>query len=538
MKTAPEDPYHDWTQRMLEIMTGAMSWAFFLLLILLSYFAIPWAAYLLIAYILLWVIKILGYSSRLVRGYWHIKLTEQIDWYARLNDLRQPAHALPVLDGDITRTSGWRQRAVWRFYRQLLRRAAENEEAMLDPDQVRHVALISIYNEDIAILEDTIQSVIAANYDTSEMFLVIAYEERGGPGIEAGVGNLISRYGGHFAVAEAVKHPDDIKTKAANITHAATWLTRYIREHNIDPEHVVVTTLDVDSRPSEQYFAELTYRYAITPNRVHMSYQPISMFFNNIWDAPALIRVVAACNSFWVLMEALRPHRLRNFSAHGQSLQTLIDTDYWNRRSIVEDGHQYWRTYFTYAGDHRVSPVYSPIYQDAVLVEGYWRTFKAQFYQLRRWVYGVVDTPYVVRRSFHEPDISWSSKLIHIYRQIEAYFSLAVGPIVLAIGGWLPLLLHAEGTNSVLALQLPTIVGVVQTLALLGLVAPIISSLITIPPRPERYSWIRSVMMVAQWVFVPVTLVVFGSFAALNAQTRVLFGKYLSSFNVTEKKRV
>ncbi|PSO44093.1 hypothetical protein BRC21_01915 [Candidatus Saccharibacteria bacterium SW_7_54_9] len=489
MKTAPEDPYHDWTQRMLEIMTGAMSWAFFLLLILLSYFSIPWAAYLLIAYILLWAIKILGYSNRLVRGYWHIKLTEQIDWYARLHDLRQPAQALEVLDDDITRTSGWRQRAVLRFYRHLLARAAQNEAAILDPDQVRHVALISIYNEDIAILEDTIQSVIAANYDTSEMFLVVAYEERGGPGIESGVQNLISRYGGHFAVAEAVKHPVDIKTKAANITHAATWLTGYIRQHNIDPEQVVVTTLDVDSRPSKQYFAELTYRYAITPKRVHMSYQPISMFFNNIWDAPALIRVVAACNSFWVLMEALRPHRLRNFSAHGQSLQTLIDTDYWNRRSIVEDGHQYWRTYFTYAGDHQVSPVYSPIYQDAVLVEGYWRTFKAQFYQLRRWVYGVVDTPYVIRRSFHEPGISWSSKLIHIYRQIEAYFSLAVGPIVLAIGGWLPLLLHAEGTNSVLALQLPTIVSVIQTLALLGLVAPIISSLITIPPRPQRYSW-------------------------------------------------
>lgn len=538
MKTAPENPYHDWIQRLLEIMTGAMSWAFFLLLILLSYFSVIWAAYILIAYILLWFFKILGYSNRLVRGYWHIKLTERIDWYARLNDLKDPVRALETLDREIKNTSRRRERAVLKFYRYLLSQAVDHQDEILDPARVRHVALVSIYNEDTAILEDTIQSIIAANYDVSEMFLVVAYEERGGPEIEAGVQDLVSRYGEYFAVAEAVKHPDDIKTKAANITNAATWLTKYIRDHDIDPEHVMVTTLDVDSRPSKHYFAELTYRYAITPNRVHVSYQPISMFFNNIWDAPALVRVVAACNSFWVLMEALRPHRLRNFSAHGQSLQTLIDTDYWNLRSVVEDGHQYWRTYFTYKGDHKVSPIYSPIYQDAVLVEGYWRTFKAQFYQLRRWVYGVVDTPYVIRQSFHEPDIPWSTKLIHIYRQVEAYFSLAVGPIVLAVGGWLPLLIHTEGTSSILALQLPTIVGFIQTLALFGLIAPIISSLISIPPRPERYRWTRSIMMVLQWIFVPITLVVFGSFAALNAQTRILFGKYLSSFNVTEKKRV
>lgn len=542
MKVAPENPYHDWIQRMLEIMTGAISWVFLFGLLILSYFSVVWTAYILVAYVLLWLIKIIGYSSRLVRGYWYIQLTGRIGWQSRLQDLYDPDRALRRLETQISRCRQWRERAALRFYRKLLSRAKEHESKILEPDAIYHVALVSIYNEDPGILEDTIRSVVNAHQDASRMFLVIAYEERGGPEIESSVHDLISRYGDNFAVAEAIKHPSDIpgelKAKAGNITYSARWLTRYIREHDIDPEHVMVTTLDVDSRPSKNYFAELTYRYAITPNRVHTSYQPISMYFNNIWDAPALIRVIAASNSFWVLMESLRPHRLRNFSAHGQSLQTLIDTDYWNVRSVVEDGHQYWRTYFTYKGDHRVSPVFSPIYQDAVLAEGYLRTFKAQFYQLRRWVYGAVDTPYVIRQSFHEPEMRWSTKLIHIYRQIESYFNLAVGPIVLAIGGWLPLFIHAEATDSILALQLPTIVAYIQTGALIGLLAPITSSLISLPPRPARYSRWRSVMMVLQWVFVPVALIVFGSFAALNAQTRILLGKYLGSFNVTEKKRV
>jgi hypothetical protein len=37
-----------------------------------------------------------------------------------------------------------------------------------------------------------------------------------------------------------------------------------------------------------------------------------------------------------------------------------------------------------------------------------------------------------------------------------------------------------------------------------------------------------------QWVYLPVTGIVYGSFAALNAQTRLMFKRYLG-FNVTEK---
>jgi hypothetical protein len=41
--------------------------------------------------------------------------------------------------------------------------------------------------------------------------------------------------------------------------------------------------------------------------------------------------------------------------------------------------------------------------------------------------------------------------------------------------------------------------------------------------------------MVLQWAYLPLTTLVFNSFAALYSQTRLLFGRYISTFDVTDK---
>ena len=188
------------------------------------------------------------------------------------------------------------------------------------------------------------------------------------------------------------------------MTYAGRELQKYIASTGIKPLDVIVTTLDADNRPHKYYLAALSYLYAATTDPKYVSYQPIPIYTNNIWDAPAPMRVIATGNSFWNIVLSMRHHMIRNFSAHAQSLQTLIDTDFWSVRTIVEDGHQFWRTYFRYDGNHEVYPLYVPIYQDAVLSTTYWKTLKAQFIQLRRWAWGASDVAYVAEKGFFTPN--------------------------------------------------------------------------------------------------------------------------------------
>ena len=42
-------------------------------------------------------------------------------------------------------------------------------------------------------------------------------------------------------------------------------------------------------------------------------------------------------------------------------------------------------------------------------------------------------------------------------------------------------------------------------------------------------------MMVLQWVLMPVNAIVYSSASAYTAQTKLLLGKYMEKFDVTEK---
>lgn len=342
---------------------------------------------------------------------------------------------------------------------------------------------------------------------------------------------------------QAIKHPrdlpDEVVGKGGNITYAGKKMREWVDAQGIEHRRVIVTTLDSDNRPHKNYLNYVTYEYIANEDRKHLAYQPIAVFMNNIWDVPAPMRVLATGNTFWNIISSMRPHILRNFASHSQPMDALVEMDFWSTRTVVEDGHHFWRSYFYYNGNYSVHPIYIPIYQDAVLGDSYFKSFKAQFIQLRRWMYGASDVPYVAWHVFTKRRRApfWPS-LLWFIRNLDGYVTAASVSILVAVGGWVPLLLNSHAYRDVVAHQLPDTVSIVQRIALIGLVVMVFLSFKLLPPRPERYKRSRNFLMLIQWVIMPLTAIGFLSFAALNAQARLFFGKYLTKFDVTKKVTV
>lgn len=521
--------------RFFEMLPALLSYGAIVLLVVLSIFSPVAAAVYLLIVILSMLVKVVGITYHMVRGRGIMQRACQLDWAARLSDLESPAEAYQRYSKQPSAELGFAE------HMENLRTLATAAPGTYPrPSEVYNALIMPAYNEGIEVIEPALRSVLETTYDRQRLIIVFAYEERGGEAMRRTAQQLQRRYRKEFHSFHIVEHPKNIPHevigKGGNITYAGRWLQRYLAEQRIDPRQVIVTTMDCDNKPHPTYFDYLTYEYIVREDRRRLSYQPVCLFTNNIWDVPAPMRVVATGNSFWNIISSMRPHSLRNFASHAQPMDALIEMDFWSVRTIVEDGHQYWRSYFHFKGDYEVVPLHVPIYQDAVLAGGYIRTLKAQFIQLRRWAYGASDVAYVGTRIFsRQRTVPFWGGLARFVRLLDGHVTLSCVAILVAFGGWVPLLVNAEAARSVAAYQLPDTVSLLQRIGLIGLAIAIFTSFKLLPPRPARYTRRRTIWMVLQWLLMPVTAIVYSSMAAYNSQTRLLLGKYLDKFDVTEK---
>lgn len=520
--------------RFFEMLPALLSYALLALPVILSVINPLAASIFIISFIITWFVKAIAMAYRTIRGYQHMQQARKVDWLRRLSDLEDVQLAL-----EAQREPEWREER----HQVNLTAIAAHRSRYYQPSQVYNAVIIPFYKEDREVIEPTVQSLLSSHYNCkTNLMLILAYEERAGDAAAQLAGNLIATYGDKFFHAGAVMHPqglpNEIAGKGANITYAGRYLKKVLDGHSIDPDKVIVTTLDCDDRPDPSYFAYVAYEYIVDLKHKQRAYQPIALYLGNIWDVPAAIRVIATGNSFWNIVMSQRAHRLRNFSSHSQGMSSLLATNFWSVRTIVEDGHQYWRSYFQFKGDYEVTPIYVPIYMGVVLGSTYSATLKAQFVQLRRWAYGASDIAYVANLGFsgrsRVPFLSFISRFLVL---LDSHVSWASASVIVTFGAWAPLLLSQDAYRSIIANELPRVAGVLQQFATVGLFITVFLSFKILPPRPKKYRNHRSILVLLQWALMPVTSIIYSSTAAFYSQNRLLFGKYFDRFDVTVKER-
>ena len=520
--------------RFLEILPGICSYGMIILLFVLSAInPILGSVYLLILTAVT-LVKALGTAFRTVQGEKTVKAAMRVDWHARYEDLMNPHDAYERMKDE--RSSGYHYSEHVANVKKLSV-AGKNEYP--DPKKIYHAVIMVAYNEGMDTLLPTVEAVRDTDFPNERIVFVFAYEARGGEEMKKNAKLLKEKFKDTFYDFVLSEHPEDlpgeIVGKGPNLTFAGEKLSEYIRKKHLPVENIIVTSLDSDNRMHKSFLDAVAYEFVVHKERQNLSYQPVAIFTNNVWDAPAPSRVVAISNSFFNVITTMKPHALRNFASHSQPLLALEQMKYWSKRTIVEDGHQYWRSLFFFNGNYDVLPIRVPIYQDAVISETFWETLTAQFVQLRRWDYGASDVAFVGSELFSKDrEISFWLLLPKFIRLFDGHVTCAYMAPIVAFGGWVPMLMNMSSRGMV-AFNLPNIVSIVQTVALIGVLVTIWTSFKLLPERPKKYKKKKSFDMVIQWLLMPLVALFYTSFAAFYSQTRLIFGKYMEKFDVTKK---
>lgn len=549
MTTADNDRYL-WLGRLLEMVPGTISWAILILPIWLS-FSYPWlVAYFVLSFNFYWLCRALWFSSAVIVAFRRIRRVVATDWSARLATLSAPAARRAEIEALLTGPgrspaalgiSALQPRGVER--RDLRAELAELRaiEALDEPpppvESLTHLALIPTYTEPLEKLRATVRALAEADWPKERKICAIITRETDDGGI-ANVAALRAEFGDRFADFIHILDPLEpgiVIGKSSAMAWGGRYLYRLlVRERGMDARRIIVTDLDSDFRVHPQYFAYLSWMHLRDPNRETQLYQPIPYLHNNIWQAPVFQRVFAAVLTQLQMWRSVLPEKLVSFSSYSTTMHLVHDIGYWATDAIPEDSRFFWKSYFRYGDRFRAVPLFMPIYGDAVRARTYWRSMAEQYLQVRRWAWGVTDIPFVVRNAVRHHEISFWSRFWRIVNLFGEHINWAIAPFVITFGATLPLLLNPYFGETTLGQNLPIFASAMLTMALASLVVLIIVEHRIVPPRPTEWGVAQRMVSYVQWIFLPIVGMFFSTLPALDAQTRLLTGRYLE-YRVTEK---
>ena len=405
--------------------------------------------------------------------------------------------------------------------------------------KVHQAIIIPTYKEPVHVLERTIKSIADQTLSLSQISIVLAMEakEDEKDRLEK-VSILKKKFGkkfGNFFVTVHTLVEGEMAGKASNERHAAIWAKdELIKKQKMDINDIIITSCDADHVYHKNHFACLTYKFLENPKRHLYFWQPAVMFYNNIYKLPALTRVPNTLASIWNLSQLPRIDRLINQQNYSLSLKLLDDVGYWDPDKIPEDWGIFFKAFYKKEGKVEVSPIYLPLFADAVESTSTWKTFTAQYQQIKRWAWGVSDTPWIIKSYFLTPNVPFINKTMRLLHVTWSHFLWPVNWFFITIGLTVSTLINPAFGRTALGYTVPKISSAILTLALGFLVIMLVFDRFYKPKRPKEFPLWRALLMPFEFVLMPISGLVFSALPGLDAHTRLMMGKYIQ-YKVTEK---
>lgn len=486
--------------RLYEILPGLSIWLTLALCVGLSFFYPLGMIYFVIVFDIYWVLRVINFSFYLIVAWIRFHAVKKIDWRQKLRA------EIPL----------WHTK--------------------------HHLVFLTVYNEEWPVVKTALESVRDAVYDPSVFTIVIAGEERMKEHFVSIMAEATKEFGASFGVLASTLHPanlpEEIPGKGSNLHYSEREMKKYVDKKGWKYEDVIVTVFDIDTVCHAEYFAYLTYLYCTHPRPTRSSYQPVALYNNNMWESPAVLRIMAFGTTFWMLTALARQDSLVTFSSHSMSFQALVDAGFHDKRIVSEDSRIFYQCILAYNGEYEVTPMYIPVSMDTVRDDSWWQSVKNLYRQQRRWAWGVEHIPFLLWEFRKKgKTFPWWKKAKWLFVEWEGKWSWCLVAILITVLGRLPMYVAPESVRqSALFFNTPHILETLMNIALVGLLMSAVFSFPLLPKRPSSHPAHRYIMMVLQWLLLPISLFFLGAVPAIDAVTHLMRGKYLG-FNVSQKKR-
>jgi hypothetical protein len=485
--------------RFFEILPGLSIWLTLILAVLFSFIRPLWMIYFIIVFDLYWVLRVIYFSFYLILSWRRFRRAIKIDWLARLT------------------------------------------QEFPDWTNKKNVIFLPLYNEDLSVVEATLEAILRSTYPAEKLLIVLSGEERKIEHWQSLQPKIAEKYAGCFADLIFYTHPvglpGEIQGKGSHLNWIEKEFKKYADEKGWDYADIIVSAFDVDTIVHPQYFAHLNYMYCSHPHPERSSFQPVTLYNNNLWESPSFLRIMAFGTTFWTMFSLARVDNMVTFSSHSMSFKALVDCGGHAKDIVSEDSRIFYQCWFRYKGNYEVTPLYIPVSMDTARDDKFFKSIKNLYYQQRRWAWGVEHVPYLFWQWKKHPDISKFKKAVLIFHEWEGKWSWALVAIIITLIGRLPLWIAGdEIRQSALFFNTPHALEIMMTLAMTGLFLSAILGMLILPSRPEGHPRYKYLFMVLQWLLLPVSLILFSAIPCIDAVTHLMFGKYLG-FNVSAKKR-